>query len=144
MKHDSDSLLRKRVREGLTAAASRREAAAALERILRDLHVSQARPERIPDSSVKDHEIFAGAAAAGVPTVESTGESSERSRPLFWNEGLGTRIQEAFDQLKDLITPVREETPPGGVILCSSATFLDLYSRDGLSRQCTWNTLFVS
>ena len=89
MKHDSDSLLRKRVHQGLVAGASRREAAAALERVLRDLHVPHTRPERIPNTSVQDHDGFAAAAASGViPTGESPSDhysgASRWRNHTFW------------------------------------------------------------
>lgn len=121
-KHDSDSLLRKRVEQGLSNATSRRESALVIERILRDLTVPPARPQKIPEALMKDHNMFAAAASSGVAAFSSVnGEVSETRRPLFWNEGLGTRLHAAFDQLKELVTPVRQETPPGGTG-CNTAT----------------------
>jgi hypothetical protein len=117
VKHDSDSLLRKRVHLGLVQSASQREAAAALEEILRGLHATKKKPEKIPEQWVKDHEQFSAAAVAGVTVGGVKGDDRENKRLVFWREGLGKRVLAAFDQLKRL-APARLETPPEGTVPC--------------------------
>lgn len=101
IKHDSNALRRGRLRRGLLECQSRREAAAVLERLLRDMAPPPPALPDLPDHLNAEHAAFAAAVATEEP-------------PLFFRPGLGTRLAAADRSARELVEQMGQATESKG------------------------------